>query len=109
MKEIIALIRPSKVDDTKKALEAIGLPAFTGRSVMGRGKASVNITTGNILIAKTDMVSKRMMIIAMEDKYIDKIIREIINVNRTGMPGDGKIFVLPICSTYRVSEGMLVK
>ena len=44
MKEIIAIIRPSMVEDTKKALEAVGLPAFTGRKVVGRGKAAVNIT-----------------------------------------------------------------
>lgn len=109
MKEIIALIRPNKVDATKKALEAIELPAFTGRTVRGRGKAAVDITSGSIFVAKTDMVSKRMMIIAAEDKNVDKIVREIINVNNTGMPGDGKVFVLPICSSYRVREGMPVE
>lgn len=105
MKEIIALIRPNKVDATKKALEALELPAFTGRSVRGRGKAAVNITSGNMLIAKTEMVQKRMFIIATEDKNVDKIVRMIIDVNNTGMPGDGKIFVLPISSSYRVREG----
>lgn len=109
MKEIIALIRPAKVDATKKALEAIDLPAFTGRSVLGRGKAAVNLISGDLMIAKTELVSKRMMIIAAEDKNVDKIVREIINVNNTGMPGDGKIFVLPILSAYRVSEGVSVK
>ncbi|MDD3137946.1 MAG: P-II family nitrogen regulator [Lachnospiraceae bacterium] len=107
MKEIIALIRPTKVDDTKKALEAIELPAFTGRSVRGRGKAALNITNG-ILVVKTEMVTKRMMIIEAEDKYVNKIVQVIINVNSTGMPGDGRVFVVPVLSTYKVSEGMPV-
>ena len=103
MKEIIALIRPNKVDATKKALEALELPAFTGRSVRGRGKAA------DMLIAKTEMVQKRMLIIAAQDKNVDKIVKAIMMVNNTGMPGDGKIFVLPIASSYRVREGKAVE
>ena len=109
MKEVIALIRPNKVDATKKALEALELPAFTGRSVRGRGKAAVNITSGDMLIAKTEMVQKRMLIIAAQDKNVDKIVKTIMMVNNTGMPGDGKIFVLPIASSYRVREGKAVE
>ena len=47
MKEIIALIRPEKAEDTKKALEAIGLGAFTGRRVMGKGKMPIDISDGD--------------------------------------------------------------
>lgn len=108
MKEITALIRPNKVDETKKALAEAGFPAFTGRSVHGRGKASVDVMSENVVIAKTGMVQKRMMIIAAEDADVDKIVQIIINVNHTGMPGDGKIYVVPITSTYRVSKGIRV-
>ncbi|MBQ4529237.1 MAG: P-II family nitrogen regulator [Lachnospiraceae bacterium] len=105
MKEIIALIRPSKIDDTKKALEAIGNPEFTGRKVMGKGKLAVNITQGDIIISKSNMVPKRMFIIAVEDKDVEKVVNTIMYVNNTGMPGDGKIFVLPITSSYRIRTG----
>lgn len=105
MKEIIALIRPSKIEDTKKALEAIGNPQFTGRKVVGRGKVAVNITQGDIILSKSDMVPKRMFIIAAEDKDVEKIVNTIMYVNNTGAPGDGKIFVLPISSSYRIRTG----
>lgn len=105
MKEIIALIRPSKIEDTKKALEAIGTPEFTGRKVIGRGKVAVNITQGDIVLSKSDMVPKRMFIIAVEDKDVEKVVNTIMYVNTTGMPGDGKIFVLPIASSYKIRTG----
>ena len=105
MKEIIAIIRPSMVEDTKKALEAVGLPVFTGRKVVGRGKAAVNITQSNLTMVKSDMVPKRMFIIAVKDEDVDKVIHAVTLVNSTGMPGDGRIFVLPITDTYRISAG----
>jgi nitrogen regulatory protein PII 2 len=38
MKEIIAIIRPNKVNATKKLLVENGFPAFTCRACLGRGK-----------------------------------------------------------------------
>lgn len=89
----------------KKTLEAVGLPAFTGRKVVGRGKAAVNITQSNLTMVKSDMVPKRMFIIAVKDEDVDKVIHAVTLVNSTGMPGDGRIFVLPITDTYRISAG----
>ncbi len=39
MKEIIVIIRPAMAEATKKALEAVGLPAFTGRKSLRQGKS----------------------------------------------------------------------
>ena len=36
---------------------------------------------------------------------VQKIIDTIIKVNKTGNPGDGKIFVLPVAEAYRVRTG----
>jgi len=51
------------------------------------------------------MVPKRMFIIAVKDEDVDKVIHAVTLVNSTGMPGDGRIFVLPITDTYRISAG----
>ena len=43
MKEIIAVIRINKVNETKQALIDVGIPAFTATGrVMGRGKGQVH-------------------------------------------------------------------
>ena len=33
------------------------------------------------------------------------MVRTIIEVNRTGNPGDGKIFVMPVLDAFRVRTG----
>ncbi|HEX3013595.1 MAG TPA: P-II family nitrogen regulator, partial [Methanobacterium sp.] len=38
MKEIIAIIRPKKMAQTKDVLDTLGFPAMTACRVMGRGK-----------------------------------------------------------------------
>ena len=105
MKEIIVIIRPGMAGGAKKALESGGLSGFTGRKVLGRGKAAVNITQSDLTVVKSDRVPKRMFIIAVKDEDADKVIQAVTLVNSTGMPGDGRIFVLPITDTYRISAG----
>jgi len=37
MKEIIAIIRPRKIGETRNALEQLGFPSMTATAVLGRG------------------------------------------------------------------------
>ena len=39
------------------------------------------------------------------DKLVDRVVETIIGANRTGKPGDGKIFVLPVAQAIRVRTG----
>lgn len=105
MKEIIALIRPKKLAETKRALADAGLPAYTGRSVNGRGYESVDIAMPGREVMKTGFMPKRKLIIAVHDEDVDKAVCTIMAVNRTGNHGDGKIFVVPVMAAYRVSTG----
>ena len=40
---------------------------------------------------------------------ISPIRKPIINTNQTGMPGDGKVFVLPVRDAVRVRTGEMGK
>ena len=42
MKEVMAIVRLNKVNDTKEALANAGFPEFTCRKVMGRGKKAID-------------------------------------------------------------------
>lgn len=106
MKEIIAIIRPAKVDDTKKALEATGIPAMTSKRVMGKGKLPVNINSSDgTFIMQSGLMAKRLIIIEAKDEDVDKIITIITIVNSTGTYGDGRIFVLPVESSRKIHTG----
>lgn len=120
MKEILAIIRINKINDTKKALSDAGYFPLTCRKVYGRGKKKVNfeliedLIDGEPVAAPTvlesiseahRLISKRLLMIMVEDKDVDPIVKIIIETNQTGNMGDGKIFVAPLVDAIRVRTG----
>ncbi len=122
MKEVIAIVRQNKVNMTKEALAAAGIPAFTCRKVLGRGKKLIDMTLlrtivesgeipavqGEYLSETNRLISKRIFTIIVEDKDVDLAVNTLMDSNSTGNPGDGKIFILPIYENYRVRDGASV-
>lgn len=116
MKEIFAVIRMNKMNVTKQALGDAGLPSFTARKVMGRGKGQVDylLLQGaeegceeaiNQLAPGPKLIPKRMLTLVVPDSLVKLAVDTIIRVNQTGNKGDGKIFVLPILEAHRVRTG----
>jgi nitrogen regulatory protein PII 2 len=120
MKEIIAIVRQNKVNATKEALAEAGIPAFTCRRVLGRGKKLIDMSllrsiieegevppnpTGEYLSEMNRLIPKRVFTVIVDDCDVKKVVQAIMEANFTGNPGDGKIFVLPIYESYRVRDG----
>ncbi len=116
MKEVIALIRMNKMNETKRALASAGIGSFTVRKVMGRGKGKVDylLLKGaeegypeaiSQLGPGPKFVPKRMLNIVVPDSLVPITVETIIRTNKTGSPGDGKIFVMPVMDTIRVRTG----
>ncbi|MGD9608058.1 MAG: P-II family nitrogen regulator [Desulfovibrionaceae bacterium] len=116
MKEIMAVIRMNKMNQTKKALAEAGLPAFVAREGYGRGKGLVNqavldgAAAGNeeaiaLLGSKGRLYPKRIVSIVVPDDQVKNALDALISVNKTGQAGDGKIFVMPVSDSVRVRTG----
>ncbi len=130
MKEITAVIRRDKLPETKKVLEELGYPSLTIQSVEGRGKqkgamcaemdsempdsfctaVKLKPTPSSYALEHTLpkialYVPKRLLTIVVPDDVVTTIVKEIIKVNKTGKPGDGKVFVSPIERALRVRTG----
>lgn len=120
MKEIIAIIRSSKVNATKRILMENHFPAFTCRPCLGRGKKNADTemvaalmqagelpqnVIGEHFTEATRLIAKRLFTLVTSDDLAEKAINLIIEANQTGNPGDGKIFVSPIEESYRVRDG----
>lgn len=108
MVEIMAIIRPQKTAATKKALIDINHPGYTCIKAVGRGKKSIDLILQDGSHIQTKLVNKRIFLIVVEDEAKDEVIKAIMNVNSTGNPGDGKIFVSQVSDSYQVrKEGAL--
>jgi len=113
MKEVIAIIRINKMNETKRALADAGIYSLTARKVTGRGRGKIN----TLLLkgaekgyeeAITQLGSgprrfpKRMLTIVVPDAKVPTVVKTVIEVNKTGSPGDGKIFVQPLLDAIRI-------
>lgn len=120
MKEVMAVIRMNKINDTKRALNEAGISSFTATGrVQGRGKGLVDYRIlhgaeegAPEAIAQLGegprLVPKRLITVVVSDDWVDKTVETIIKTNQTGSSGDGKIFVLPILEATRVRTGETV-
>lgn len=120
MKEVMAIIRMDMIGKTKQALGESGFPSITCKKVLGRGKKKVNfslikdyITEKEILdipdkkiiedISEVQrLISKRLITVLVKDEDLKKVVDIIIQTNKTGNPGDGKIFVTNITDVIRI-------
>jgi len=106
----------NKMNETKQALIDAGVASFTARKVMGRGKGKVDylLLKGaeegheeaiSQLAPGPKMIPKRMLFVVVPDKIVSLVVSTIIDVNKTGNAGDGKIFVMPVREAIRVRTG----
>jgi len=114
MKEVMAMIRINKINETKKALNEAGITSFTATGrVLGRGKGLVDFRVLDgakegkpealtHLGSGPRLVPKRLITVVVSDDWVERTVKAIIDVNQTGNAGDGKIFVLPILEATRV-------
>lgn len=120
MKEVMAFLRPNKVNATKKALADAGHPSFSCRKCLGRGRQKLDaealqmiLDTGAVpanavgeqLSEGQRLIAKRFFLVIVPDGQVKEVVDTIIEANQTGNPGDGKIFVLPIDENYTVRTG----
>ncbi|HIH72001.1 MAG: Nitrogen regulatory protein P-II [Thermococcales archaeon 44_46] len=97
MKKIEAIIREEDFDRVHKALKQMGIIPMTSYPVKGRG-----VQGG---VPPYELMPKMKIEIVVKDEDVDKAVETIIQNARRGIPGDGKIFVLPVYEAIRVRTG----
>lgn len=113
MKEVMAIIRINKMNQTKRALSEAGISSISARDALGRGKGLVDVEllkgaekgyeeAISQLGQSGRLIPKRAMIIIVPDNLVDKTVTTIIRENQTGKSGDGMIFVMPCLDAIRV-------
>lgn len=116
MKEIMAIIRMNMMNQTKKALAEAGIPSMTARDALGRGKGLIDMAllrgaekgyeeAISQLGQSSRLIPKRVLLMVLPKKLVDKAVKTIMRVNWTGKSGDGMIFVMPVLDAIRIRTG----
>jgi len=103
MKKIEAIIRTSKFEDVKLALREVGIDFFSYWDATGVGnevKKSEHSYRGTVY--DTSYIPRQLLTIVVRDINVQKTVDAILKAAKTGVIGDGKIFVSPIDDSYRI-------
>lgn len=105
MKRVEAIIRPSKLEDIKEALQNNSIKGITISQVMGCGQQRGWKEYHRGTEITTNVLPKIEVKIAVEDDKVEEVIELITAIARTGEVGDGKIFVVDIAECIRIRTG----
>jgi len=105
MKLIKAIVRPSKVDDVREALERINMSGMTVTEVRGHGKQKGHTAMYRGKEYNVSLLPKIEVELVVPDEAAEDVIKAIMQAARTGEIGDGRVFVLPVGQTYRIRTG----
>ncbi len=100
---VMAIIRPGKLNDVKRALADAGAPSLTVTNVSGRGTQPTETGQWRGSEYIVDLHQKVKIECVVTDEKTEVVVDAIQEAAHTGEPGDGKIFVLPVYDACRVS------
>ena len=105
MRLVIAIVRPEAVEDVKAALFEAQVYKMTVTHVKGCGQQMGFLESYRGDVTNINLLNKVRFEIAVNDDFVKPTIDAIMKAARTGNIGDGKIFVWPIESCYRIRTG----
>ncbi len=105
MKIIIAVVRPSKVEEIKDALTGLKVTGMTISEVRGHGRQKGHTAIYRGKEYSVSLLPKMKVEIVLPDELVEETIETIIQTARTGEIGDGRVFVLPVEQAYNIRTG----
>ncbi len=105
MKKVEAIFRPEMLEGVRDALDSLermGLTVFEVKGHGIQGGLSQQWRGGEYHVS---LVPKVMVMAIVHDHEVQETIETITSVARTGIMGDGKIFVTPVEQAIRIRTG----
>jgi len=105
MKIIIAIIKPSKLDEVRDALTSLGIQGLTVSEVRGFGRQKGQPEIYRGAEYTVSFLPKVKIEVAIADDLLERTIEAIQRTANSGRIGDGKIFVLDLAQAIRIRTG----
>lgn len=103
MKMIKAIVRPEAAETVTEGLAEAGFFTMTKINAYGRGKQK-GVTMGDV---HYDELPKTMIMMVVDEKNVEEVLKIIKYKAYTGNFGDGKVFVLPVEQVFTVRTGQM--
>lgn len=105
MKNVIAIIKPFKLDEVRIALASLGVQGLTVTEVKGFGRQKGHTELYRGAEYTVDFLPKLRIETAVSDAMVERAVDVIEQAAKTGKIGDGKIFVTHLESSTRIRTG----
>ena len=105
MKLIVAIIKPFKLDEVRKALTGIGVNGMTVTEVKGYGRQKGHTETYRGSEYKVELVPKVKLEVVLSDELTDPAVDAVLKTAKTGKFGDGKVFISSLEDVVRIRTG----
>lgn len=105
MKLVTAIVKPSKLDDIKQAIDAAGIGGMTVSEVSGYGRQRGHTEVYRGAEYRIDLVPKVRIEILVDDSALDAVVRGLVTAANTQSLGDGKIWITSVEDVIRVRTG----
>jgi Amt family ammonium transporter len=105
IKMVMAFIRPDALGDVKKGLVEVGAPSITVTNVSGRGSQPAKKGQWRGEEYTVDLHQKVKVECVVADIPAEEVAGAIADAAKTGEPGDGKVFILPVEGAHQIRTG----
>ncbi|MEF8807732.1 ammonium transporter [Natronomonas sp.] len=105
IKMVTAFIRPDKLSDVKKGLAEVGAPSLSVTNISGRGSQPAKTGQWRGEEYSVDLHQKVKLECVVADIPAEDVAEAIRDSAKTGEPGDGKVFILPVENAYQIRTG----
>jgi nitrogen regulatory protein PII len=105
MVRIEAIIRPSRLDEVKNALDDLGVNSMSVIEIRGAGKQKGYTQHYRGSEYQVNLLPKLQLLVVVPDSKVEAVIGAIESAAKTGEIGDGKIFLTPIADAIRIRTG----
>lgn len=105
MKQVVAVIKPFKLDEVREALADVGVHGLTVTEVkgFGRQKGHTELYRGAEYVV--DFLPKLKIEAVVSDDVVDQVVDAVRQAAYTGKIGDGKIFIFDVEQVIRIRTG----
>ena len=105
MKMIVAVIKPSRLDEVLDAVTQAGASGLTVTEVRGYGRQRGKTEVYRGAEYEVKLLPKVKLEIAVPNDIVEAVVAAVTAAANTGKIGDGKIFVLDMEQAIRIRTG----